>query len=94
MCSGPRFGCCDTYCVNRVGVGRYGVRVAPEDVLAFMGAPLDLLGLDRYVFFAPSPGSDAAGPWRKSPIVWCERGAWGCVTDALGVAGDLCSFCV
>jgi hypothetical protein len=41
--------------------GRYGVRVAPEDVLAFMGAPLDLLRLDRYVFFAPAPGSDAAG---------------------------------
>jgi hypothetical protein len=94
MCSRPRSGCCLTHCVSRVGVGRYGVRVAPEDVLAFMGAPLDLLGLDRYVFFAPGPGSDAAGPWRNSPIVRCERGAWGCVTHARGVAVDLCSMCV
>ncbi len=40
---------------------RYGVAVSPSDVLAFMDTPLSLLGLDAFVFFAPGPGSVAAG---------------------------------
>ena len=49
--------------------GRFGVKVSPEDVLAFTGAPLSLLHLDRYGGTLPMLCARSVFAWVRSNLV-------------------------